>query len=215
MTALMAQQFRWAKGTTQTARKILPTLWNSKEPWSIKREGTAHFCANFGYWMTVLLSVVLPFTHTLRWNFHSLWSLLDLLVFASSFLALLFFHQRAQTFLHHWRLTSWKHWQAVIAALIIGTGLAPSQSLAVFQGLWSTDATFERTPKKGTKTNQIYVVNHSTQTRIVQCCTVLLGLYSTVGLFYTVQANNWPSVPFQLIFSVGYLWVGVASLRES
>ncbi len=214
MTALMAQQFRWAKGTTQTARKILPKLWKRQESFSIKREGTAHFCANLGYWMTVLLSIVLPFTHRLRWDFQSLWGVLDLLVFASSFLALLLFHQRAQTFLNQWRLTSWRHWRAVTTALVIGVGLAPSQSIAVCQGLWGTDTTFERTPKDGSSKQRTYRVHQSIQTRLTQWITVALGLYSTVGLIYTIQAHNWPSVPFQFIFSVGYLWVGVASLRE-
>ena len=96
MTGMIQQQFRWAKGTTQTAVKILPMLWNSQQPWLIKLEGTIHMMANTGYWMTLLLSVVIPFTSILRWNFSLWWSLLDLLVFLSSFVALIVFHQRSQ-----------------------------------------------------------------------------------------------------------------------
>ena len=39
LSAFKSQQFRWAKGGIQTARKILPSLFRSNQPWAIKIEG--------------------------------------------------------------------------------------------------------------------------------------------------------------------------------
>ena len=82
MTGMVVQQFRWAReppnGSSFTAAL-------DKQPKHAHLEGTAH-PANFGYWMTLLLSLVIPYTTSLRWNVHSWWSALDLGVFLSSLL---------------------------------------------------------------------------------------------------------------------------------
>jgi len=215
MSGLVAQQFRWAKGTSQVAKKILPSLWTSRESFKRKREGTVHLLANLGYWMTLLLSIVLPFTSYLRWNLHGLWGLLDLGVFLSSFVALLIFHQRSQVFLDRWNFWSWTHWRSVIGALIIGVGLAPSQSVALIEGFLGTDVTFERTPKSGASNHTRYTVNPSLRRHRIAQATVLLGVYSLGGLAWSIVQHNWASIPFQFIFSVGYLWVGLDVLRDS
>ena len=46
MRAFKSQQFRWAKGTLQTARKLLPLIWKSTLPLPTKAEATVHLTAN-------------------------------------------------------------------------------------------------------------------------------------------------------------------------
>ena len=215
MLGLIVQQYRWAKGTTQTAVKILPRLWSSRQPIRIKLEGTTHMLANLGYWMTVLLSVVLQYTSMLRWNLDSLWSILDLGVFLSSFVALIIFHQRSQRFLHRWNTWSIDHWQSVIGALIIGVGIALFQSAAIIEGLFGHDLTFERTPKAGLTQQKRYVSSASNTRTLVAYLTCTLALYSVAGLMYSLHQGNYFSLPFQTIFSVGYAWVGLSVLQES
>ncbi len=215
MTGLVVQQFRWAKGTTQTAVKILPMLWSSDESFRIKTEGTVHLTANLGYWLTLTLSLVLPYTHFLRWNLNSWWSVLDFGVFVSSFLALIIFHQRSQSFIQKWDPLSLLHWQNVIGALILGVGMAPFQSVAILEGLTSPDATFERTPKSGEHSRIRYANTPSTRRVQIAYATLFLGMYSSFGLLYTIYNGSWLSLPFQLIFSVGYVWVGASVVREA
>ena len=215
MTGMVVQQFRWVKGTTQTAAKILPRLWTSDQSLQVKVEGTAHLTANFGYWMTLLLSLVIPYTGFLRWNLDSWWSLLDLGVFLSSFIALIIFHQRSQCFIKHWNPWSLLHWKSVLDALILGVGIALFQSIAILEGLISRNVVFERTPKSGTHTRIKYMNTPSKRRIQIAYGTVFLGLYSIVGLVYTVQNGSWFSIPFQLIFSAGYLWVGASVVRDS
>lgn len=215
MLGLIVQQYRWAKGTTQTAVKILPRLWTSNQSLRIKLEGSTHMLANLGYWMTLLLSIVLPYTSILRWNLNSLWSLLDLSVFLSSFVALIIFHQRSQHFLGQWKPWSVNHWQSIIGALIIGVGIAPFQSFAIIEGFFGSDLTFERTPKSGLTQQKRYVTSASQKRTFIAYLTIALALYSVAGLMYSLHQGNYFSLPFQTIFSVGYAWVGLSVLRDS
>jgi cellulose synthase/poly-beta-1,6-N-acetylglucosamine synthase-like glycosyltransferase len=60
MAALRSQQQRWAKGSIQTARKILPRLLKERLPLAVKIEAMAHLLANI-YWllgMIVMLTLI-------------------------------------------------------------------------------------------------------------------------------------------------------------
>ena len=60
MSALRAQQFRWAKGTVQTARKLLPgILTSSKLRMSRRIEAAFHMLPHFAYPLMLLFSVLL------------------------------------------------------------------------------------------------------------------------------------------------------------
>src|SRR5712664_3079603 len=49
MNAFKSQQHRWAKGSVQTCKKLLPRVLASKLPWHIKLESVFHLTANFAY----------------------------------------------------------------------------------------------------------------------------------------------------------------------
>ena len=62
LAALRSQQQRWAKGSIQTARKILPRLLAARLPLAVKIEAVAHLMANL-YWllgMIVMLTLYPP-----------------------------------------------------------------------------------------------------------------------------------------------------------
>ena len=42
ISAYKSQQFRWCKGSIQTAVKLLPRIWNAELPWRIKSEAIIH-----------------------------------------------------------------------------------------------------------------------------------------------------------------------------
>src|SRR5690606_4462265 len=58
MAALRAQQFRWTRGATETARKLLARLWQSDQPRRVKLEGTLHLTAQ-AVFPFVLVAVLL------------------------------------------------------------------------------------------------------------------------------------------------------------
>src|SRR5207302_9090648 len=53
------QQHRWTKGSIQTCKKLLPTVWRSKLPIALKIEATAHLTSNFAYLLLASLCVLL------------------------------------------------------------------------------------------------------------------------------------------------------------
>ncbi|MGQ0506888.1 MAG: cellulose synthase family protein, partial [Myxococcaceae bacterium] len=66
MNAFKSQQHRWAKGSIQTARKLLPTILRSNLPTAVKREAFFHLTNNLAYLLMVLLSLLMPLSMVLR-----------------------------------------------------------------------------------------------------------------------------------------------------
>src|SRR5260370_36025885 len=59
MNGFKSQQHRWTKGSIQTCKKLLPTIWRSRLPFPIKLETTAHLMSNFAYLLLAILCVLL------------------------------------------------------------------------------------------------------------------------------------------------------------
>src|SRR5439155_466580 len=59
MNGFKSQQHRWTKGSIQTCKKLLPTIWRSKLPFPIKLEATGHLMSNFAYLLLACLCVLL------------------------------------------------------------------------------------------------------------------------------------------------------------
>jgi cellulose synthase/poly-beta-1,6-N-acetylglucosamine synthase-like glycosyltransferase len=67
MNGFKSQQHRWTKGSVQTCKKLLPSVWRSRLPFRIKLEATGHLMSNFAYLLLALLCVLLyPSTVGLR-----------------------------------------------------------------------------------------------------------------------------------------------------
>ena len=59
MNGFKSQQHRWTKGSIQTCKKLLPTIWRSELPFLIKLEATGHLTSNFAYLLLACLCVLL------------------------------------------------------------------------------------------------------------------------------------------------------------
>ena len=53
MNAFKSQQHRWAKGSIQTCRKVLPYILLADLPLKVKVEAFFHLTANFNYLLMV------------------------------------------------------------------------------------------------------------------------------------------------------------------
>src|SRR4029079_14791167 len=56
INSFKSQQHRWAKGSIQTCRKLLPRIFKSNLPWWIKVESFFHLTSNISYVLTMILS---------------------------------------------------------------------------------------------------------------------------------------------------------------
>ena len=68
MNAFKSQQHRWAKGSIQTCRKLLPRILRSNLPLRVKAEAFFHLTANFNYPLMCVLSVLMAPSMVIRYN---------------------------------------------------------------------------------------------------------------------------------------------------
>lgn len=150
LAAFRSQQQRWAKGSIQTARKILPRLLASPLPFSVKAEAMAHLLANFGWLFGTLATLTLYAAIAWRVDIGPYQLLkIDLpLLAGTSFAILMYFfaHTLASGPVRSLR------WLPLLPVFSIG--MAPSIALSVIKGALSNGGYFERTPKFGLQESQ-------------------------------------------------------------
>jgi cellulose synthase/poly-beta-1,6-N-acetylglucosamine synthase-like glycosyltransferase len=215
MNAFKGQQHRWAKGSIQTARKLLPTILRSKLPFAVKREAFFHLTNNMAYLLMVLLSVLMPLSMVVRFN-HGMYStlFLDLPFCLTATASVCFFYVATQ---REQGLPFWARLKYLPFLMSLGIGLAINNAKAVSEALLSQQSGFTRTPKTGSEGRLIRAQvrrSYRGATSLMPLVELAFGLYFTGALWFAVDAHIWTSVPFLVLFQVGFLYVGVMSLLQ-
>ena len=214
MNAFKSQQHRWAKGSIQTARKLLPTILRSNLPRAVKREAFFHLTNNIAYLLMVLLSVLMPLSMVVRFN-HGLYStlFLDLPFCLAATASVCFFYVATQRELG---LTGWRRVKYLPFIMSLGIGLALNNAKAVIEALLNEQSAFARTPKTGSEGKSIRTVKRSYlgARSMLPLMELGFGLYFSGALWFAIDAGIWTSVPFLVLFQVGFLYVGAMSLFQ-
>ena len=105
MNAFKSQQHRWAKGSIQTCRKLLPRILRADVPLGVKAEAFFHLTANFNYPLMCVLSVLMFPSMVIRYNMG--WYemlLIDVPLFFAATFSVCNFYMVCQREIHHdWR----------------------------------------------------------------------------------------------------------------
>src|SRR3954468_5698362 len=214
MNAFKSQQHRWAKGSIQTCRKLLPQILASDIPFGVKAEAFFHLTANFNYPLMVVLSVLMFPSMVIRYNMG--WyemMLIDVPLFFAATFSVCNFYMVSQREVH-------ADWRARIKYLpflmSIGIGLCINNSRAVFEALFNKQTEFARTPKYRIEGNgDEWVGKKYRQSVAVQPLIELaLGLYFTATVFYALANQIYGTVPFLVLFQVGFLYTGLLSIVQ-
>lgn len=212
MVAFKTQQHRWARGSIQTARKLVGRIWRSQQPFSIKFEATQHLLANLSYPLVVALSVLLPTAvlarivagPTLR---HVLG--FDVLFFGTALLPFLLFY--ATAVVGSGAPGAVRRLAALPLALALGLGLAVAQSKAVWEGFFGPVGEFVRTPKWGESAFSTYARGQPALVVVEIGLALYIGVASVVaGAF-----GLWGPLPFLGLFGFGYGSVAWLSLTRA
>ncbi len=217
MNALRTQQFRWAKGAVETARKLLGPLWRSGQPARVKLEGTAHLTAHLVFPFVLLAALThapLLLLKNLGYGpgaaYFALLGL-GLVGFAGFFLAQLF----AQRALY----PDWPRRLALFPVFMAATmGLALSNTRAVAEALTGRRSAFVRTPKYSHDSGAApWWQSRYAALRLppVVWGEALLAGYCVAGLGITVAYGEWAAVPFQALFAGGFALVAMASIGQA
>lgn len=209
VAAFKSQQRRWAKGSIQTARKLIPRMLSADLPVFTKVQAVIHLTHYLIHPLMMLIALTSVPLLTFQ---NSLWSVLPfapaimLLCLATAGPSMLY--MTAQRVLH-------KNWARRIvripALMILGTGLAVSNTLAIVEACIGTANNFVRTPKHnivGT-IRQAQPRSRAVSLDSVLILEVLMAIYCVSGLAYALQAEQYMISPFLLLYALGFsLMVG-------
>ena len=214
MNSFKSQQHRWAKGSIQTCMKLLPRILRSNQPLSVKAEAFFHLTANFNYLLMSVLSVLMFPAMWVRYNMG--WTemlLIDIPLFAAATLSVCNFYIVSQRELYpDWR-TRLKYLPFLMS---IGIGLSVNNTRAVLEALFKKDSEFARTPKYGIeRASDEWAGKKYHQTVGVQSLIELaLGLYFTGTVFYALANQIYGTLPFLMLFQIGFLYTGLLSILQ-
>ena len=214
MNAFKSQQHRWAKGSIQTCRKLLPAILASDAPFAVKAEAFFHLTANFNYPLMVILSVLMFPSMVIRYNMG--WyemMLIDVPLFFAATFSVCNFYLVCQREIH----PDWKSRTRYLPFLMsIGIGLCINNSKAVFEALFNKQSEFARTPKYRIEDGgDEWVGKKYRQSVAIQPIIELaLGLYFTATVFYALANGIYGTVPFLVLFQIGFLYTGLLSVVQ-
>jgi hypothetical protein len=206
VSAFRAQQYRWAKGTVQTARKLLARVLRAPLSPMQRIEAFFHLTPHFAYPLMVFLSVLLlPALILMPATNPRTMLLIDLPLCIGTTGSLAAFYAMAEAAQGRSR---WGALKQLPALLALGAGLAPHLSKAVVEGLQSMAGEFVRTPKKGVAQGRYHARADLPLIEIGLC---LVSLASTVA---SLETGHWFATPFAMLFTFGYGYVASLVMTE-
>lgn len=212
MNGFKSQQHRWTKGSIQTCLKLLPAVWREKLPLLIKLEATAHLTSNFGYLLLLLLCIlILPQSHAA----HGGWMqtlLVDIPIFLVTTVSIATFYVVAQ---RHLNPKSWMRDLLLMPMLLaLAIGMSVNNARGVLEALFKRQSEFTRTPKygEGAAIRRVRAVRYPPIRSILPAVEILFALYFSFCTWNAVESGAWTSVPFLLLFLVGFTYVSAKSI---
>ncbi len=214
MNAFKSQQGRWAKGSIQTAKKLIPGILKSRLPIRVKLEACFHLLNNLAYVLMLVFSLMLPFSIFIRHQHHledSLW--IDLPVFILATLSIAVFYACSQKEVY-------PDWRSRLFYLpfniALGIGLCVSNSKAVLEGLLGWESEFTRTAKFAIsrKTDRWQNKKYKCSFSMVCFVEIFLGLYFSGALLFSILTAKWTTLYYLSLFQLGFLYVGLLSFFQ-
>ena len=205
--AFKSQQFRWAKGSVQTALKIMPRVMRSEASLFAKAQAFLHMTH---YCIHPLMTIMALFALPILLKTEITLSIWQLSLFATAILisltgpsALYCVSQFSQGHANGWNLL---HLPGLV---FIGVGIALSNTRAVIEAVTGTTGTFIRTPKSGNNKKK-----YGFKTNWFPIVEILMGVYCAFSFAYYLKADKYIIGQFLLIYALGFLMVGSLSLIE-
>jgi cellulose synthase/poly-beta-1,6-N-acetylglucosamine synthase-like glycosyltransferase len=214
MNGFKSQQHRWAKGSIQTCRKLLPYILLADLPWKVKMEAFFHLTANFNYLLMIVLSALMfpamVFRYEMGWTEMLL---IDIPLFAAATLSVFNFYLISQR-------EAYPDWKSRVkylpVVMAIGIGLSVNNAKAVLEALFGQSGEFARTPKYGIERRQDdWSTKKYRQPMTIQPFVELgLGLYFSATVAYALANDIYGTLPFLMLFQFGYLYMGLVSIFQ-
>ena len=217
INAFKRQQFRWAKGSIQTARKQLRRIAAAPLPLMVKLESIVHLTNNTSYLLMVILSLlVFPAMMLRRGSSAKMILLIDLPLFLCATASVLAFYAASQLIRKGLR-GSVRH---LVPLMGLGIGLAVNNSRAVLEGFGRDVGVFERTPKYRIESRKDgwRKKKYRAKANLSLLLEGLLASWFAASFVLAWKLGMWMSLPFLYLFLQGYSYMfllSTLSLRGS
>ena len=210
------QQSRWAKGLTQVAMKLLPTILKSDVPFKVKAEAFFHLTPNISYPLMIVVSALMLPVMIVR--FYMGWFqmlIIDLPLVIASFWSISAFYVVAHRAIFP---KTWKRAFLFLPALMAaGVALTIINSRAVIEALCGYQTSFARTPKYaigGTQKVKLENIQYRRRSGWLPYAELAVGLFFLGMTAFAIESYNFLAVPFLSLFVSGYFWAGSTTLWE-
>ncbi len=215
MNAFRSQQHRWAKGSIETAIKLLPTVLKAPLSLSQKIEAFFHLTGNFSYIFLALLAILMPTAILIRiqsgWG-HTLY--VDLPFLLAGTLPLFIFYSAAQAEITE----SWfKRSLYIPFALMLGAGMSLNNCKAVLEALFGYKTEFTRTPKFNIqKKGESWLTRRYRGAKSwLPVVEFAIAIYLTYVILFVLYKEAYLALPFLFLFQLGFFYVsGVSILQQ-
>ncbi len=215
MYGFQVQQSRWAKGLTQCAIKLVPSVLKASLPWRVKFEALMHLTPNISYPLMIVVSALMLPVMIVRF-YMGIWQMvfLDLPLIAASFWSISAFYIVAQRELYP---KSWKRSLFFLPMLMaVGVGLTIINTRAVLEALFGVQTAFVRTPKFAIEGRHVNLRHKKYRARSgwLPYIELAIGTYFLGMVWYAVETYNFLTIPFLLLFVGGYYWTAASTLMN-
>lgn len=210
LLAFKRQQFRWAKGSVQTLKKLFGAVWCSDWRLAARLAATVHL-GNYLIHplLLLLLLVTLPL---LILGIDPFWPL-TYLSLVSLGPPLLYAIAQRQLHPRDWL----RRWAYLPVLTLLGTGLCLNNSVAVWQAVTNRATPFLRTPKFQVRATEdrwqrsAYVLSLDP----LVLGELLLCLYACVTVAVAAAQGKWWTVPFLAIYALGFGYMVCAGIWQA
>ncbi len=209
--AFKRQQFRWAKGSIQTAFKLLGRLWRSPHPLWRKLLGSLHL-TNYTVHPLMLLNLLLTLPITLS---NSPTLQLAPFLMASAIGPPLMYWTALGLQSHPLPARLGR----LMMLIGLGTGLSVSNTRAVLEAVLGISSEFKRTPK--------FAVTNRSDTKVWQASAytlprnstvwleLILALYAVGLLGWSISLGIWWLVFWLMLYAGGYSYIAYLSFMQA
>ncbi|MFQ5656061.1 MAG: cellulose synthase family protein [Candidatus Methylomirabilales bacterium] len=215
MSAVKSQQHRWAKGSIQTAKKLIPRILRAEVPRFTKYQAVFHLTNYMVHPLMLLVALSSP----LLLLFDGLLSVREHLLAAAAFFSVATFGPSSMYLYAQSQIyPDWKDRLVYFPSLLIfGTGIALNNTKAILGALFNVNGSFVRTPKfRIEKPSDTWIgKRYRAPLPWLAFFESLLASYCAYGVFLFLQRDTPLVDPFLILYTIGFSTVASLSLWES
>ena len=214
-SAYRRQQHRWARGSFECARKLLPQVWHAPISLAQKVEATLHLTGYGVHLLLAALVVLYPFVLLLSQRYPGLVSIFGIaLIFnVTTFAPTVFFVIAQQQLGRRW----WRLIPMILCITVLGAGMMLNTARAALQISLNPNGVFERTPKFGIAQRKEDWRRRRYQVRLdrIVFFELAFALFNIGTALLALLLGNWAIALYTLLFCLGLLFTSGVTILQT